>query len=184
MSLFLLIAFLIQASIIDIWKQKIPNTLVISIIILGLITNYYLDGFNGVFYGVLGFTIGLLLMLPFYILFSMGGGDIKLIAAVGASVGALNISYIILYTMIIAFFMALIYLCIKGYFWTLCKRLWITLCGVLAGFKSYLPPKTGDAALARMPYAPAILIATFIVVYDVNLEATLLTVKTLFYDYF
>jgi len=184
LSIYLLISFLVQASIVDIWKQKIPNTLVISIIILGLLNNTYLDGLNGLFYGALGFTVGLSLMLPFYIFFSMGGGDVKLIAAVGASVGALNISYIILYTMIIAFLMALIYICIKGYFLTLCKRLWITLCGVLAGFKSYLPPKAGDAALARMPYAPAILIATFIVVYDVNLEATLLTVKTLFYDYF
>jgi len=183
-SFHLLIAFLIQASITDIWKQKIPNALVVSIIILGLFNNYYSNGIDGLYTGTLGFLTGLLLMLPFYMFFSMGGGDVKLMAAVGASTGTLAIIYIILYTMVAAFFMALIYLGFKGKIGSLLTRLWITLSGALIGVKSYQPPETGDAALARMPYAPAILIATFIVVYEVKLEVTLLTVKTLFYDYF
>jgi len=183
-SFHLLIAFLMQASITDIWKKKIPNALVVSIIILGLLNNYYSNGIDGLYTGILGFLTGLLLMLPFYIFFSMGGGDVKLIAAVGASTGTLAVIYIILYTMVAAFFMALIYLGFKGNIGSLLIRLWVTICGALIGVKSYQLPEAGDAALTKMPYAPAILIATFIVVYDVNLEATLLTVKTLFYDYF
>jgi prepilin peptidase CpaA len=75
------------AAATDLHSRIIPNWLVASGIALGFGLNTYLYGWPGLLAALLGFGLALALYLPLYMLRAMGGGDVKLMAAVGALAG-------------------------------------------------------------------------------------------------
>ena len=96
-SLFTVLFFsiLIVVSFIDIDLRIIPNELIISLLILGAIHAVYRSVQFGIawYYWVLGFIAAsaVLLILGLIVADSIGGGDIKLMAAAGLFVGPLYI---------------------------------------------------------------------------------------------
>jgi len=93
----LLATLLLTAVWSDVKSHGIPNWLVLIGIGLGLLLNSVLPegyGFVSSLTGALGFNkalagmaLGLVLMLPLYILKGMGAGDVKLMAMTGAFLG-------------------------------------------------------------------------------------------------
>jgi prepilin peptidase CpaA len=71
----------------DVRYRQIYNYITLPTIILGLALNFMLDGTSGLTTSLMGMGTGLALFLVFYLLNSMGGGDIKLLAAIGALKG-------------------------------------------------------------------------------------------------
>jgi prepilin peptidase CpaA len=67
--------------------HRIPNSLVIMALALGLIEQLTLAPTLGLAYWVGGAGTGLAIFLPFYIGGGMGAGDVKLMAAVGGFLG-------------------------------------------------------------------------------------------------
>ena len=88
------------ATIIDLKTRRIPNVLTAGIFGLGVVLAA--TGLNGVSVpaAVLGAFLGLLLMLPGYMLGATGGGDVKLMGAVGAFTGPLMVINAFLFTAI------------------------------------------------------------------------------------
>ena len=82
-----LVAGLIAATVVDIRTRRIPNAITAAMAGLGFAMA--LTRVSGISPGaaVLGFVLGLLLMLPGHALGATGAGDVKLMAAVGAIVG-------------------------------------------------------------------------------------------------
>ena len=79
---------LIFASAIDFYKQRIPNLLTFPTIIVAIIYHGYLNGFQGLSFSLIGFLIGLATLILPYMMGGMGAGDVKLMGAVGALLGA------------------------------------------------------------------------------------------------
>lgn len=85
----LTILLLLTAVISDVRSARIPNALTYGAIIMGIALNTVLGGAHGAAMALEGMAAGAgLLLLPF-ILGGMGGGDVKLMAAVGAMMGPL-----------------------------------------------------------------------------------------------
>ena len=68
---------------------------------LGLLGNAAADGItSGLLPAAAGLALGIAVLLPLYALRLMGAGDVKLMAAVGAFIGAPEILYAVLFTFI------------------------------------------------------------------------------------
>lgn len=95
-----LIAFLVTvivamiAAVIDIRRFRVPNALTFPLAILGLTFHAAVSGLGGLQYSVAGIVIGLAALLLFYVMGVMGAGDVKLLAAIGAWIGAANVVYV------------------------------------------------------------------------------------------
>ena len=75
------------AAWVDVRTRRIPNAFAVTGAALGLLIFLEADGLSGVSRGLAGLGLGLILMLPGYLLRSTGAGDVKLMAAVGALLG-------------------------------------------------------------------------------------------------
>lgn len=79
---------LVVAAVIDGWKLKVPNWLTFPLIFAGWAYSASVGGWSGFGDSVIGTVVGLGLLLPAYAVGGMGAGDVKLLAGVGAWVGA------------------------------------------------------------------------------------------------
>jgi len=79
---------LVVAAVIDGWKLKVPNWLTFPLILGGWAYSGATLGWEGLAASLLGTAVGLGLLLPLYAIGGMGAGDVKLLAGVGAWVGA------------------------------------------------------------------------------------------------
>jgi len=75
------------AAATDLHSRMIPNWLVVAGLVLGFGLNTFLFGWAGLWAAFLGFGLALALYIPLFLLRAMGGGDVKLMAAVGALAG-------------------------------------------------------------------------------------------------
>jgi prepilin peptidase CpaA len=71
----------------DIATRRIPNPLTLTAMGCGLLGHVTLTHGHGLAWSAAGLTVGLGLMLPPALLGSLGGGDLKLMAALGALLG-------------------------------------------------------------------------------------------------
>ncbi|MDE2389309.1 MAG: prepilin peptidase, partial [Betaproteobacteria bacterium] len=71
----------------DFHDYRIKNNLIITGTIFGVALNTFLFPETGFLDSAAGLGLGLLLLLPLYLLRVMGAGDVKLLAMVGAFVG-------------------------------------------------------------------------------------------------
>lgn len=89
----LLTALIIAATAVvtDLKSRTIPNALVVAGSVAGLCLNGWIGGGAGLLRSLLGGLGGFIVFLPFYLLRGMGGGDIKLMAALGFCLGLIAI---------------------------------------------------------------------------------------------
>lgn len=87
MLVLLLLLFVLVATVTDVARHRIYNWTTYPGILLGLAGQFWQSGWNGLQAGLLGFFVCGLIMLFCFVLFSIGGGDVKLIAMVGAFLG-------------------------------------------------------------------------------------------------
>lgn len=84
---------LVVAAVIDGWKLKVPNWITYPMILTGWAYSGLVFGWTGLGASLLGTVVGLALLLPAYAVGGMGAGDVKLLAGVGAWVGASVTAY-------------------------------------------------------------------------------------------
>jgi prepilin peptidase CpaA len=75
------------AAVTDLWKFKVHNVLTLPLVLSGLLYHWLGEGLPGLAASVVGATFGFLVFFPFYLRGGIGGGDVKLMAAVGAWLG-------------------------------------------------------------------------------------------------
>ena len=93
---------------IDVWTRRVPNPLTVLLAASGVA--FAASGISGLTVGasLLGFVVGLVLMLPGHVIGGTGAGDVKLFAAVGAIIGPAHIAIAFFYTALAGGLMAVI----------------------------------------------------------------------------
>jgi prepilin peptidase CpaA len=92
--IFFLSAALIVCAAIDGWKLKVPNWLTFPLVISGWLfalihTLGLAPGEGGILASLAGTAMGLILLLPLYMIGGMGAGDVKMQMGFGSWVGAI-----------------------------------------------------------------------------------------------
>jgi prepilin peptidase CpaA len=91
------------------WRwRRIPNWLTVPGLLAGIAVNAAVSGLSGVKTSLLGAGLGLLLLLPFVFLRSLGAGDWKLAGALGAIVGPGALLDLLMGSIFVAGVMALV----------------------------------------------------------------------------
>lgn len=165
----LLTVILILATYTDLKKHLIPNVLSLGGILIGLIMHSYQNGLDGFLFSFSGLAVGFFLLIPFYAMKGMAAGDVKLMAAIGAFLGAYTTFIIVLSTLICGSILAIGYVLLKDNsastfkrYFTIVKTFFITHRWI------YIKPTSNDVGGQRFPYAIAILVGTFTGAYIVN----------------
>src|SRR3569832_1642185 len=87
MKLLLLVPMAAFIMYYDLRYRRIPNILVLSLLIGGLTINISFGGFGGALASLEGFGLAFLPMFLIHLFGAMGAGDVKLFAAVGSVIG-------------------------------------------------------------------------------------------------
>jgi prepilin peptidase CpaA len=150
------------AAYIDLTRQKIPNILTFPTLLAGLGYHGLVHGMPGVYYSLAGMATGLGLLLVFYMANTMGAGDVKLLAAAGAFLGAKAIFITFLITALYGGAYSLIMILtrrdiFKGFF----RELFNTLLTFLL-IRKYDPVRvSNNENRPKLCYAIAIALGTF-----------------------
>ena len=102
------------AAVYDIRFRRIPNWLVLTGLVLGLGLNTFWFQWRGARASLMGIGLAFLIYFPLYLLRGMGAGDVKLMAAIGAIVGAANWFGIFIVSSLLGGVVAIILLLSRG----------------------------------------------------------------------
>ena len=160
-----LVALLLIAAISDIKTGRIPNWLVLGGAAYGLLYNAFFPVFPrdiGLLFALGGLAVGLGALLPLYFVRVMGAGDVKLMAMVGAFLGASATVAAMLATLITGGFLAIAFALCSGRLGRLVHNVATMFRGTLLTFASGVGGLTvhdGPSA-GKMPYGIAIAAGT------------------------
>lgn len=90
--------FLALISLIDAWTGKIPNLIILAVLLAALAWHGGTGGGAGLWHSLAGMVTGLALLALPYLLGGTGGGDVKALGALGALLGTAAILQVFLYT--------------------------------------------------------------------------------------
>ena len=109
------VAISLIACVTDLRSARIPNVLTLGAALAGLGAHIALEGASGALTSGGGWLTGLIVFLPFFALGGMGGGDVKLLAALGAWLGAYDTLYLALYSGVAGGVLAIAVAFARGY---------------------------------------------------------------------
>ena len=112
----------------DLRNRRIPNYLTFGSAALAIAYAIVTAGWAGLGMALAGWTVGIVLFIPFFLLRGMGGGDVKLLAALGAWVGPAILLSITFYTAIAGGVMALFVILWQRKLGATFRNLWLLLC--------------------------------------------------------
>src|SRR5258705_1540890 len=131
----LFVPLAISIAYMDVRYRRIPNKLVLLTLISGIALNCFFGGWHGLLVSSGGFALGFALMFFFHVFGTMGAGDVKLFAAIGAVVG---VSLVLPTLLVVALMGGLLAVCKMVY----ARRVGTTMFGVFQFFYGLLPGQT------------------------------------------
>jgi prepilin peptidase CpaA len=111
-----LTVLVLVAAAYDLKFRRIPNWLTLAGVAAGIGMNTYLRSLAGLKTALLGLALAAAVYLVFYLLRAMGGGDLKLMAAVGAFAGPSAWLVIFVVTALLGGAAALVLIAVHGRF--------------------------------------------------------------------
>jgi prepilin peptidase CpaA len=142
------------ACVTDWRSRRVPNILTFGAAIAAFIVFGLLAGWTGFATSAAGWLVGCLLFLPWFLLRGMGGGDVKLLAALGAWVGPGLIVWVALYAALAGGILAVAVTLYTGYLRTMVWNVWnLLMFWRLAGIQPHPQLTLATAPGPRLPYA-------------------------------
>lgn len=166
--LVLLAATVLAAAWTDLRARDIPNWITLPAIALALVLHPLHSGWAGARLAAGGLALAALLFLPVFALRWLGGGDVKLMAAVGALVGASNLLTVAILDAILGGVAALAFVLWRGRLGRTLKnaaRMLSALARGLAPYKEDPALEAGEPRSLGLPRAVTILLATALCVW-------------------
>jgi prepilin peptidase CpaA len=151
----------LTAAVIDVRTHRIPNILTFGSAAVALVYHAWAGGAQGLGASAGGWAIGVALFLPMFLLRGMGGGDVKLLGAVGAWLGPMGVLYAGLYSVLAGGVLALVVGGMHGYLGKAFSNIW----GLLGLWRTAgIQPLPGltieDSVGPRLAYGVAIAAGT------------------------
>jgi prepilin peptidase CpaA len=150
----------------DLQTRRIPNALTFGAAVASLAYHLLTGGLAGLAHSAGGWAVGAaVFMLPFA-LRGMGGGDVKLMAALGAWVGPLDALWLALYAGIAGGILGVVVALGAGYFRRMSQNIWMLLCHWRVAGLTALPQLTlENSAAPKLAYAVPILAGVVAVIW-------------------
>lgn len=145
----------------DVRYRRIPNVLVLALLIGGLTINASFGGLNGALISLEGFALAFVPMLLIHLFGAMGAGDVKLFGAVGAVIGVSMVPLTFVLVVMLGAVLAIYTMLRSG-------TVFSTLHGVLRIFVGIMPgwemPRFAIPSDRKhtIPYGVAIMLGTLI----------------------
>jgi len=107
--------------LLDVQMGKIPNVLTYPSWVVGFVLALGLGGVGGLGNAVLGFAVGFVPLFLLYLRGGMGGGDVKLMAGVGALMGYPFVVNALVSTILVGGLLAFLIVLWEGQIWNTIK---------------------------------------------------------------
>jgi len=117
-----LIVMVALAAAIDARTRRIPNWLCLMVLLAGLGETLQGDSQQTIFMAMAGFAVGFVLLFPAFAMGAMGGGDVKLLAAIGVWVGPVGVIVVLLIATVFGMLIAIAQAAQAGKFTALFKN--------------------------------------------------------------
>ena len=147
-------AVALAACLTDLRSRRIPNTLTFGAAAGALIFHLITGGPSAMGWAAAGWGVGLVLFLPFFVLRGIGGGDVKLLAALGAWLGPSLTLWLAFWSAIAGGVFALAVSATQGYTSRALRNVWgmLTFWRVM-GLRPHPAVTLESGAGPRLPYS-------------------------------
>ena len=112
----------------DLHDRRIPNYLTFGSALLAFGYGLAAGGWSGLGVAVAGWCLAVGIFIPFFLLRGMGGGDVKLMGALGAWIGPASLLSLTFYTAMAGGVMALIVVLWQRKLAVTFQNIWLLLC--------------------------------------------------------
>jgi prepilin peptidase CpaA len=145
------------------WRsRRIPNWLTVPGFLLGVSLNVLAGGWAGLKTSLLGAGLGLLVLLPFVFLRSLGAGDWKLAGALGAFVGWEAMADLLMGSVFVAGIMAMVLVIYKGRFKQTMRNIGRMLASLLTFHMPGAEVSLDNPESLKVPYGVALALTTLL----------------------
>jgi len=150
----------------DLRTRRIPNVLTIGAALAGLLFNLLTGGWSAGAASVAGWLVGMAIFLAPFVLGGLGGGDVKLLGALGAWFGPTDAVWLALYAGVAGFVLAIMFSLARGYLRTAVTNVVVLLTFWQVNGVRPLPDLTLEHGKGpRMAYGLPILAGTMVTVW-------------------
>jgi prepilin peptidase CpaA len=155
------LALAASGAVTDIGSRKIPNWLTYGGLLAAIPARFFALGWPGLTTSLIGVIAGGGIFFVLFLLGGMGGGDVKLMAAVGAWAGAEQTVVILIATAIAGGIIGLAYMIFHGkVLRTLANTFELLRHHLTSGLRPHPELNIQEPGTLRIPYALAIAIGT------------------------
>jgi prepilin peptidase CpaA len=160
-----LMLLLVIAALVDIRTGRIPNWLVFGGALYALAYNAFFPLYPrdiGILFALGGLAVGLVAFLPLYLFRVMGAGDVKLMAMVGAFIGASACIQAVLASLLAGGLLAVAFALCSGRLHRMVHNVVMMFRGTVLTFATGVGGLTvqGGTSAGKMPYGVAIAAGT------------------------
>jgi prepilin peptidase CpaA len=145
------------------WRsRRIPNWLTVPGFLAGVSANLLASGWAGLKTSLLGAGLGLILLLPFVFLRSLGAGDWKMAGALGAIVGWEVLANLLMGSVLVAGIMALVLVIYKRRFKETLRNIGRLLASMLTFRMPGAEVSLDNPQSLKVPYGVALALTTLL----------------------
>jgi len=150
-----------SAGILDWRNRKIPNWLTVPALVLGLAVNFATAGFAGGLQSIEGAVVALAVLLPVVFLRGLGGGDWKLMGALGAWLGPGQVLLVLLVTIFLSGLLAMVQIVRAKRLVKTVRNVWELLRGFfIFGLQPHPEINLDNPTALTLPFGSAAALAT------------------------
>lgn len=95
-------AFTLTAAVMDTWTRRLPNWLTVPTFFVAILYHLIANGLGGLGTAFGGFAVGFGILFVLWLTGGGGGGDVKLMGALGAWLGAATTFYVFVVSAVLA----------------------------------------------------------------------------------
>jgi len=157
----IVVAVAAVACAVDLRTRRIPNLLTFGTAVAALVFHLAVGGRQGVAESAAGWIVGAAMLMVPYVLGGMGAGDVKLLAALGAWIGPVDVAWTGVYAAVAGAAMAIVVAFTAGYLRAAATNVWLMLMSWRVDGLRQLPALTlATARGPRLAYAAPIFVGT------------------------